>query len=199
MVEDSLLVSDIAIRAMRFDDLERVTAVDEMSFSMPWPPHAYYKEMEKSYSLTRVAEITFMSGSQHVAGMMVTWVVMDEAHIATLAVDPEYRRLGIARRLLADTLKLCIQQSVHVVTLEVRVSNQAAQVLYRSFKFEEVARRKGYYMDNHEDALIMNVYDLDEAYLAWMTDYVQKINHGWINLAGSSNEESKGLKEEKRI
>jgi len=199
MVEDSLLVSDIAIRAMRFDDLERVTAVDEMSFSMPWPPHAYYKEMEKSYSLTRVAEITFMSGSQHIAGMMVTWVVMDEAHIATLAVDPEYRRLGIARRLLADTLKLCIQQSVHVVTLEVRVSNQAAQVLYRSFKFEEVARRKGYYMDNHEDALIMNVYDLDEAYLAWMTDYVQKINHGWINLAGSSNEESKGLKEEKRI
>jgi ribosomal-protein-alanine N-acetyltransferase len=199
MVEDSLLVSDIAIRAMRFDDLERVTTIDEMSFSMPWPPHAYYKEMEKSYSLTRVAEITFMSGSQHVAGMMVTWVVMDEAHIATLAVDPEYRRLGIARRLLADTLKLCIQQSVHVVTLEVRVSNLAARALYRSFKFEEVTRRKGYYVDNHEDALIMNVYDLDEAYLAWMTDYVQKINHGWINLAGSSNEESKGLKEEKRI
>jgi ribosomal-protein-alanine N-acetyltransferase len=199
MVEDSILVSDIAIRAMRFHDLERVTAIDEMSFSMPWPPHAYYKEMEKSYSLTRVAEITFMSGSQHVAGMMVTWVVMDEAHIATLAVDPEYRRLGIARRLLADTLKLCIQQSVHVVTLEVRVSNLAARALYRSFKFEEVTRRKGYYVDNHEDALIMNVYDLDEAYLAWMTDYVQKINHGWINLAGSSNEESKGLKEEKRI
>jgi ribosomal-protein-alanine N-acetyltransferase len=166
MVEDSILVSDIAIRAMRFHDLERVTAIDEMSFSMPWPPHAYYKEMEKSYSLTRVAEITFMSGSQYVAGMMVTWVDLDEAHIATLAVDLEYRRLGIARRLLVDTLKLCIQQGVRVVTLEVRVSNQAAQALYHSFKFEEVAQRKGYYMDNHEDALIMNVYDLNEVYLA---------------------------------
>jgi ribosomal-protein-alanine N-acetyltransferase len=187
MVDDSLLVSNITIRAMHFDDLERVTAIDEISFSMPWPPHAYYKEMEKPYSLARVAEITFTNGSQNVAGMIVTWVVMDEAHIATLAVDPEYRRSGIARVLLADTLKLCIQQSVRVVTLEVRVSNLAARALYRSFKFEEVARRKGYYVDNHEDALIMNVYDLDEAYLAWMTDYVQKINHGWINLAGSSN------------
>ena len=166
MVKDTILVSDIAIRAMRFHDLERVTAIDEMSFSIPWPPHAYYKEMEKSYSLSRVAEITFMDGGQHVAGMMVTWVDLDEAHIATLAVDLEYRRLGIARRLLVDTLKLCIQQGVRVVTLEVRVSNQAAQALYRSFKFEEVAWRKGYYMDNHEDALIMNVYGLNEAYLA---------------------------------
>lgn len=199
MVDDSLLVSNITIRAMRFDDLERVTAIDEISFSMPWPPYAYHKEMEKPYSLARVAEITFMNGSQNVAGMIVTWVVMDEAHIATLAVDPQYRRSGIARILLADTLKLCIKQSVRVVTLEVRNSNLAARALYRSFKFEEVARRKGYYVDNHEDALIMNVYDLDEAYLAWMTDYVQKINHGWINLAGSSNEESKGLKGEKRI
>ncbi|MCJ7533062.1 MAG: ribosomal protein S18-alanine N-acetyltransferase [Anaerolineales bacterium] len=191
------MVSDIAIRAMRFDDLERVTTIDEMSFSMPWPPHAYYKEMEKSYSLTRVAEITFMSGSQYVAGMMVTWVVMDEAHIATLAVDPEYRRLGIARRLLADTLKLCIQQGVRVVTLEVRVSNQAAQVLYRSFKFEEVARRKGYYMDNHEDALIMNVYDLNEDYLAWITDHILKMNHGWIHKVDSYREDAKDIKEEK--
>jgi ribosomal-protein-alanine N-acetyltransferase len=198
MVEDTILVSDITIRAMCYDDLERVTAIDEMSFSMPWPPNAYYKEMEKPYSLTRVAEITFTNGIQNVAGMIVTWVVLDEAHIATLAVDPEYRRLGIARILIADTLKFCIQKGVRVVTLEVRVSNQAARALYHCFKFEEVAQRKGYYVDNHEDALIMNIYDLNEVYLAWMTDYVQKMNRGWMHMDDSYREDTKNTKEERR-
>jgi ribosomal-protein-alanine N-acetyltransferase len=100
--------------------------------------------------------------------MIVVWRILDEAHVATIAVDPEYRGRGIGRRLLVQGLKSAIQNGSRIATLEVRASNITAQNLYRSFSFEVVGRRQRYYRDNNEDALIMTVSNLGEEYLRWL-------------------------------
>jgi ribosomal-protein-alanine N-acetyltransferase len=156
---------------MRGEDLEAVQRIDRLSFSLPWPDNAYRFELfDNQASLTRVAEIVTPEGQVSVIGMIVVWLILDEAHIATLAVDPAYRRQGVARQLLADTLQVSIRQGVRTATLEVRAGNLEAQALYRRFGFDVVGRRPRYYRDNYEDALLMTVYNLGEGYLAWLAE-----------------------------
>jgi ribosomal-protein-alanine N-acetyltransferase len=90
-----------------------------------------------------------------VVGMAVVWLVVDEAHIATIAVHPEFRGRGLGKRLLAVILEDSRRQGMATATLEVRAGNQTAQAMYRDFGFEVKGLRKGYYKDNQEDALIM--------------------------------------------
>ncbi len=89
-------------------------------------------------------------------------MLVDEAHITTLAVDPEHRRKGIAERLTVELLQTARDRGMLCATLEVRASNIGAIELYRKIGFEEAAIRKRYYPDNQEDALIMWLYRLDE-------------------------------------
>lgn len=153
------------IRAMRSDDLEQVAAIDQMSFSMPWPISSYrYELFENPLSLLWVAEVARDGEQPRVAGMVVVWMIMDEAHIATLAVHPEARNQGIARHLLQVALDEAILRGMRSATLEVRASNLTAQRLYGRFGFQVVGRRPHYYRDNDEDALIMTVSGLDETY-----------------------------------
>ena len=92
-----------------------------------------------------------------VLGYSGLWLMVDEAHIATIASHPEWRGRGVGELLLLNMLRVAQQIQAINTTLEVRVSNQAAQNLYRKYNFEEVGRRKAYYQDNREDALIMTV------------------------------------------
>jgi [ribosomal protein S18]-alanine N-acetyltransferase len=92
-----------------------------------------------------------------VVGMVVAWLFVDEAHIATIATHPEYRRQGIARKLLLHTLQSAMREGAHSSFLEVRESNLPAQEMYRKFGYVEVGRRKRYYKDNDEDAILMNL------------------------------------------
>jgi len=96
-------------------------------------------------------------------------LILDEVHIATIAVHPEHRGQRISQQLLTVVLRAALQRGARLATLEVRAGNEAAQALYRRFKFELVGRRPHYYHDNHEDALIMNV-DLSQpsAYQEWL-------------------------------
>ena len=89
--------------------------------------------------------------------MIVMWLIVDEAHIATIAVHPDFRRQGIAARLLITALLNAFQNQMIQATLEVRAGNQAAQVLYQNFGFTVVGVRAHYYRDNHEDAWIMTL------------------------------------------
>ena len=89
--------------------------------------------------------------------MIVVWMIMDESHIATLAVLPEFRRKGISQMLLKVALMESIRIGARLATLEVRASNRVAHALYRRFRFIVVGRRPRYYQDNQEDALIMTV------------------------------------------
>ena len=167
--------SEILIRPMRLDDLEQVQAIDRVSFSMPWPPSSYrYELKENHFSFLYVAETHLHAGRPRVVGMIVVWMIMDEAHIATLAVLPEYRQRGISQRLLTAALKESIRRGARLATLDVRAQNKIAQTLYRRFRFIVVGRRPRYYQDNHEDALLMTV-DLQQiseqglTYLEWLT------------------------------
>jgi ribosomal-protein-alanine N-acetyltransferase len=162
-------VDTISIRSMSSADLEQVLAIDRMSFSMPWPASAYIYELDENpLSLLWVAENGTADDEKQIVGMAVAWLILDEAHIATLAVHPDYRGQGIARRLLAVALKEAILKGMKEATLEVRANNLAAQNLYRQFGFEIVGSRPRYYKDNHEDALIMTVHALDSSYIEWL-------------------------------
>jgi len=159
----------IEIRPMRIEDLEQVHAIDLVSFSMPWSERSYrYELIENPHSSLLVAEARLPGGKPVVVGAIVTWLIEDEAHIATISVHPEYRGRGISRELVASALIDAIQQGMRQATLEVRSGNAIALALYRRFGFEIVGLRPRYYQDNHEDALIMTAENLDNGYLHWL-------------------------------
>jgi ribosomal-protein-alanine N-acetyltransferase len=159
--------------------LEQVVAIDQLSFSLPWPVHSYrYELLENEVSRQWVAEAYSAEAEAYsaeaeaysakaeahsegeaprVIGMIVVWQVMDEAHIATIAVHPEYRGHGIGRQILLTALRECAAQGAALVTLEVREHNPIAITMYHKFGFEVVGRRKRYYKDTNEDAILMTL------------------------------------------
>jgi ribosomal-protein-alanine N-acetyltransferase len=148
--------STISFRLMQMEDIEQVVAIDQLSFSLPWPANSYrFELLENKTSRLWLAELQKNGSPAQIVAMIVVWLIVDEAHIATIAVHPQFRRLGIGRRLLAFSLNNAIQQGMHTVTLEVRAGNLAAQNLYRQFGFVIAGIRHRYYQDNQEDALIM--------------------------------------------
>jgi ribosomal-protein-alanine N-acetyltransferase len=152
------------IRPMRVDDLPQVQAVDEISFSTPWPKNAYrFELLENLNGYCWVAE-----AGNRIVGLMVCWLIIDEMHIATIAVHPDCRGQGIGKQLVMTGLKALIEHGALSATLEVRAGNFAAQNLYRHFGFEQVGLRKRYYQDNGEDALLMTAEPLGAEYLAWL-------------------------------
>jgi ribosomal-protein-alanine N-acetyltransferase len=167
-----LHTAELCLRHMAPQDMEQVLAIDQASFTMPWPLSAYKFELyENPNSLLLVAETLEKRDSDsqpQIVGMTVLWLILEEAHIATLAVRPDYRRRGIARLLLIKALEEAVQLGAEKATLEVRVSNVIAQKLYQRFGFEIVGHRPRYYRDNNEDAIIMTRNHLGEEYLAWL-------------------------------
>jgi [ribosomal protein S18]-alanine N-acetyltransferase len=90
-----------------------------------------------------------------IVGFAGLWLMVDEAHITTIAMHPDYRRRGLGEYMLAGLIDIAYTIGAKWVTLEVRVSNYAAQNLYRKYGFREAGLRHRYYSDNQEDALIM--------------------------------------------
>ena len=145
------------IRRMTLDDLAQVVAIDTASFSLPWPERSFRFEItDNPASRAWVAEI-----DGKIVGMIVAWLLVDEAHIATLATHPAFRRQGIARKLLIFSLQSMMSEGALTSVLEVRESNAAAQEMYRKFGFEESGRRPRYYRDNDEDAILMTLHKLE--------------------------------------
>ncbi len=160
------LFAMLHIRSMQLDDLSQVLAIDSQSFTLPWPESAYrYELLENTSSFLMVAEIEQSEVGRLIVGVVVVWMILDEAHIATIAVHPEFRGQGIASRLMVSVMREAIQLEARLATLEVREQNIAAQRLYQRFGFDIVGRRPRYYKDNLEDALIMTVGGLDKGYL----------------------------------
>ena len=146
------------LRAMQLEDVEQVLTIDRCSFPMPWSRRTYTNELTGSTgSILLVAEGQGEEENSRVVGMVVVWLVLEIAHVATIAVLPEYRRQGLGGRLLAMALQRAAQKGARSATLEVRVSNTPAQDLYTAFGFERVGLRRGYYLDNSEDALLMTL------------------------------------------
>ncbi len=147
----------LLIRKMKLEDVEQVVAIDDASFSMPWPPRSYQFELtENPASRSWVAEM-----DEQVVGMLVAWLIVDEIHIATIATHNDFRRQGIGEKLLLHTLKSAKEEGVLTSFLEVRDSNVFARGMYNKFGFVEVGRRKHYYKDNGEDAILMTLDPID--------------------------------------
>lgn len=156
-------MNQIKIRPMRVDDLDSVMKIDDLSFSMPWPESAYRHELnENPASEVWVAETNSSFRGDQVIGMIVIWLILEEAHIATLAVHPEFRRQGVGSHLLEVGLIEARKRGAQEAMLEVRASNHIAQALYKDYGFEVVHRRPRYYRDNNEDALLMNLSNLND-------------------------------------
>jgi ribosomal-protein-alanine N-acetyltransferase len=146
-----------SIRKMTLEDVPDVIDLDHKSFSLPWPERSFRFELTANpASRCWVAEF-----EGKIVGMIVVWLIIDEAHVATLATHPDFRRRGIAKKLLAHTLRLMMDEGARSSFLEVRESNFAAQEMYRKFGYEESGRRPHYYRDNDEDAILMNLASLN--------------------------------------
>jgi [ribosomal protein S18]-alanine N-acetyltransferase len=144
----------ILLRPMRLEDVEQVYAIDVASFSLPWSERSYRYELTENVQNSYLWVAETAGG---VVGMIVMWIILDEAHIATIATRPDYRRRGVARRLLVQALAGARERKASLAMLEVRRNNLAAQKLYESFGFVVVGVRPRYYVDNMEDALLMNL------------------------------------------
>jgi len=148
----------VSIRRMTVADVPVVAQLDRLSFSLPWPEHAFYYEVRDN-----PASRCFVAQSEEgrVIAMVVSWVIVDELHIATLAVHPDHRRQGIGRQILTAALQDGLSAGTRHALLEVREGNDAARNLYRQFGFKVAGRRPKYYKDNGEDAILMNLEDLE--------------------------------------
>lgn len=148
---------NVMIRKMTMDDIEKVVAIDRVSFSLPWPERSFRFELtDNPASRCWVAEV-----DGKIAGMVVVWLIVDEVHIATIATHPEFRRQGIAKNLLSYALQNLSTEGAQSSFLEVRAGNLAAQEMYRKFGYEESGVRRRYYRDNDEDAILMTLESLD--------------------------------------
>ena len=145
------------IRKMTLDDLEQVIAIDQVSFSLPWPPRSFQFELtDNPASRSWVAEVDV-----RVAAMLVAWLIVDEIHIATIATHPDFRGQGIGEKLLSFTLQSAKDEGAVTSFLEVREGNSAALMMYHKFGYVESGRREGYYKDNGEDAILMTLAPLN--------------------------------------
>ncbi|MBE0699353.1 MAG: ribosomal protein S18-alanine N-acetyltransferase [Anaerolineaceae bacterium] len=146
---------------MSLADVARVHEIDKLSFNLSWSERSYRFEItENQNSINLVAEVSESGDQSSVIGMIVLWVILDEAHIATIAVHPDYRGCGIGKKLLANGLAAAYNRGARLAYLEVRKGNLTAQNLYDKFEFKVVGNRPRYYKDNNEDALLMTLDNL---------------------------------------
>ena len=140
------------LRRLSIHDLDAIVAIENAVYPTPWSRSMFAGELAKPSSLS-------LGAFDAEAGGLVAYLIVsryvDAWHIMNVAVHPEYRRQGVASRLLDELFELTSGDPRRGYTLEVRVSNATAIALYERFGFEPSGVRRGYYTDNREDALIM--------------------------------------------
>jgi len=172
----------LVVAPMQMEDINQVLEVDRESYSTPWPASAYRRELlhnsgaryvvlremeegaeppprtearNRPFPFLRWPGRTDDQGLGKVMAYAGMWMMVDEAHVTTIAVRENLRGHGLGELLLVSLLDTAIALHSHHVTLEVRVSNDVAQALYRKYGFHQLGVRPRYYSDNNEDAYIM--------------------------------------------
>ena len=141
----------LTIASMIDADVRDVLRIEEQSFSTTWPSNAFFQELHDNklahYYVGRINDRLVAYGG--------IWVILEDSHVTTIAVLPEFRGRRYGEQMLLHLLDQAIDRGASWMTLEVRESNTAAQGLYRKYGFTTVSNRKGYYSDNNENALVM--------------------------------------------
>jgi len=140
---------------MQPDDIPEVIAVEREAYTAGWPATAFERELTANAMARYLVVREDSAAPSPIVAFGGLWLMVDQAHIVTVAVIPEARRRGYGRLVLHGLIELAHAAGMDSVTLEVRVSNDAARALYRRYGFYEVGVRKRYYADNREDAIIM--------------------------------------------
>ena len=134
------------------DDLDEVAALEDRCFTNPWTREMLARELASS----DVAHVFVLRLPEaRVAAFVSCWIIADELHVNTIAVDPAYRRRGLALRLMRSVMEAAARKGATRATLEVRASNDAARNLYARLGFRVRAVRPRYYSEPEEDALIL--------------------------------------------
>ena len=140
------------IREMTLNDLDVICEMELRLFSSPWSRKDYETELkENPFSHLYVAE----NEDGTIVGYAGVWTTFDQAQITTIGVDKPYRRQHWASQLMDKLLQVSAENDCEVISLEVRVSNEAAMSCYKKYGFDIINIRKSYYQDNHEDAYLM--------------------------------------------
>lgn len=147
----------VVVGTMRRRHLRGVLQIEQQVYPQPWSLGLFLSELtQRSTRIYLVARV-----AHRVVGYLGMFRSLDDAHVTTIAVDPEWRRRGVGSRLMAAAARAAAGRGYRNVTLEVRVSNKPAQEMYRRFGFAPAGIRRAYYPDNQEDALVMWAMDID--------------------------------------
>ena len=146
-----LIGERLTIEPMRSDDIPAVLGIETLSFTTTWPANAFSNELSENklahYYVGRVdGKIVAYGG---------IWVILEDSHITTIAVQPEFRGRGLGEQMLIHLLDDAMTRGASWITLEVRETNDVAQRLYRKYGFTNVSVRRAYYSDNNENAVVM--------------------------------------------
>jgi ribosomal-protein-alanine N-acetyltransferase len=144
------MTEQLIIRPMRSADLPGVMSIERVSYTMPWSEATFQGLLRRSDADMFIAEI-----DAELVGYAAFWAVIDQGELGNLAVTPEWRQQSIASSLLARVVERAVERKVRELFLEVRISNASARQLYTKYGFREVGRRKNYYLEPTEDALVM--------------------------------------------
>ncbi|MEL7566080.1 MAG: ribosomal protein S18-alanine N-acetyltransferase [Dehalobacterium sp.] len=131
--------------------LDQILEIEQVSFPTPWSKQAFLSELQQN----SLAYYCVGMLNEKIIGYGGMWIIIDEAHITNVAVHPDYRGKKVGEALMLHLIAQALIKGALRMTLEVRPSNIAAQSLYQRMGFEAVGRRRGYYTDTKEDAIIM--------------------------------------------
>ncbi|MGI6712133.1 MAG: ribosomal protein S18-alanine N-acetyltransferase [Bacillota bacterium] len=141
----------ISLLPLKPEDIDQVLSIEKVSFPTPWSRESILNEL----MYNSLAHYYACFRSDKLIGYGGMWIIIDEAHITTIAVHPDYRGRKIGAAIMLHLMAQAIEKGADKITLEVRPSNIAAERLYSQLGFKAVGRRKGYYSDTKEDAIIM--------------------------------------------
>ena len=142
--------AEITFRKMTANDADAVAEIELKTFSMPWKREDFFRELNKDFAEYIVGEI-----DEKIVAYAGAWISFNEAEVMNVAVDENFRGQGIGKKLFAELIKICKNRGATAITLEVRPSNTPAIKIYENFGLKSVGRRKNYYDNPTEDALIM--------------------------------------------
>lgn len=143
--------SPFAIEPMTPGDVPQVLRIEREAFATQWPADAFYNEL----GANRLAHYFVGRCNGELVAYGGIWVILEDAHVTTIAIDHRYRGRGLGEAMLLHLVDEAIARGASWMTLEVRESNAVAQSLYRKYGFTTVTSRKAYYSDNNESALVM--------------------------------------------